>query len=149
MSVRHLSIRSILYLLATAAAVGGYVYFDRFHNRIGESAATGIGAPITTVTVPGTLSAQAQAGKMSYETNCLACHGLNAAGQTGVAPPLVHVIYEPGHHSDESFQRAVSRGVQAHHWRFGDMPPVEGLDRRDVEAIVAYIRELQQANGIY
>jgi len=34
------------------------------------------------------------------------------------------------------------------HWRFGDMPPVEGLSRRDVAAIVAYVRELQRANGI-
>ena len=29
------------------------------------------------------------------------------------------------------------------------MPPVEGLTRADVTMIVAYIRELQQENGIY
>ena len=45
-------------------------------------------------------------------------------------------------------QRAVARGVRAHHWRFGDMPRVEGLTRGDVAAIVAYVRELQRANGI-
>ena len=76
-------------------------------------------------------------------------HGRNAAG-TGRDRPRrwSHVIYEPGHHGDESFQRAVALGVGAHHWRFGDMPPVEGLTRGDVESIVAYIRELQRTNGI-
>ena len=69
-------------------------------------------------------------------------------GQEEVAPPLVHIIYEPGHHGDESFQRAVALGVRAHHWRFGNMAPVEGLTREDVALIVAYIRELQRANGI-
>jgi hypothetical protein len=28
------------------------------------------------------------------------------------------------------------------------MPPVEGLTRHDVGAIVAYVHELQRANGI-
>jgi hypothetical protein len=29
------------------------------------------------------------------------------------------------------------------------MPPVDGLTRADVKGIVAYIRELQQENGIF
>ena len=73
---------------------------------------------------------------------------MNAVGQDGVAPPLVHKIYEPSHHGDESFQRAAAVGVRAHHWSFGDMPAVEGITRGDVTMIVAYIRELQRANGI-
>ena len=98
--------------------------------------------------MPDTLSQNAQIGQRAYEVNCAACHGANAAGQEGVAPPLVHKIYERGHHGDESFQRAAAMGVQAHHWRFGDMPPVEGITRADVSFIIAYIRELQRANGI-
>lgn len=94
------------------------------------------------------LSQNAQNGKRGFEAKCAACHGVNAAGQDGVAPPLVHKIYEPSHHGDESFQRAVSMGVQAHHWRFGNMPPVEGLTRGDVKMIISYIRELQRSNGI-
>jgi len=39
-------------------------------------------------------------------------------------------------------------GVRAHHWSFGNMPAVEGLTRADVKMIIAYIRELQRANGI-
>ena len=61
----------------------------------------------------------------------------------------MHRYYEPGHHADETFRRAARFGVRAHHWRFGDMPPVDGLTDADVKAITAYVRELQQANGIF
>ena len=37
----------------------------------------------------------------------------------------------------------------SHHWRFGHMPPVAGLSRKDVAKIIAYVRELQSANGIF
>lgn len=106
------------------------------------------GAPLAEVSLPESLSQNAEIGKRAFEANCAACHGVNAAGQMGVAPPLVHKIYEPGHHGDESFQRAATLGVQAHHWPFGDMPPVQGVTRADVTFIIAYIRELQRANGI-
>ena len=103
---------------------------------------------LANVLLPETLSQNAQIGKLAFEVKCVSCHGTNAAGQAGVAPPLVHIIYEPNHHGDESFQRAAALGVRAHHWSFGNMPAVEGLTRTDVKMIVAYIRELQLANGI-
>ena len=133
---------AILLVLAVALGAAGYLYFDDSGDTAGN------GPPIVSVKVPTTLSARAQLGRKTYDANCASCHGRNAAGQDGIAPPLVHIIYEPGHHGDESFQRAVAQGVRAHHWRFGDMPPVEGLTRRDVAAIVAYVRELQRVNGI-
>ena len=136
-----LKLAAIPVVLAAAIAVAGYLYFGGYDD------AAGGGPSIVSVSVPETLSAQAQLGLKTYEANCAACHGRNASGQEGVAPPLVHVIYEPGHHGEESFQRAVARGVRAHHWRFGDMPRVEGLTRHDVAAIVVYVRELQRANG--
>ena len=43
---------------------------------------------------------------------------------------------------------AVQRGVRQHHWTFGNMPPVPGLNDREVAFIIAYVRELQRANGI-
>lgn len=103
---------------------------------------------IVQIVLPDTLSTNAQIGKAGFKAKCAVCHGSNAVGQNDVAPPLVHKIYEPSHHGDESFQRAVSVGVRQHHWSFGDMPPVEGLTRADVAMIVSYVRELQQANGI-
>jgi mono/diheme cytochrome c family protein len=102
----------------------------------------------TNVLLPDTLSENAQIGKLAFEAKCTSCHGTNAAGRDGVAPPLVHIIYESNHHGDESFQRAVAMGVQAHHWSFGNMPVVEGLTRGDVKMIIRYIRELQRENGI-
>ena len=102
----------------------------------------------TNVLLPDTLSQNAQIGKLAFEAKCTSCHGTNAAGRDGVAPPLVHIIYESNHHGDESFQRAVAMGVQAHHWSFGNMPAVESLTRGDVMMIIKYIRELQRENGI-
>ena len=106
------------------------------------------GAPMVEVVLPETLSTNAQVGKLAYEAKCAVCHGANAAGQDGVAPPLVHKIYEPSHHGDAAFLLAAKNGVRAHHWRFGNMPPVEGVTDGDVKMIVAYVRELQRANGI-
>lgn len=94
------------------------------------------------------IDGNAAIGQRIFENVCASCHGPNATGNDGVGPPLIHVVYEPGHHGDESFQRAVAMGVKSHHWRFGDMPPVEGLTRGDVAMVVAYIREIQRANGI-
>ena len=104
--------------------------------------------PMVDVALPEALSANAEVGKLAYDAKCAACHGANAAGQDGVAPPLVHKIYEPSHHGDAAFLLAAKNGVRAHHWRFGNMPPVEGVTDGDVKMIVAYVRELQRANGI-
>lgn len=106
------------------------------------------GAAMVEVVVPASFSDNALIGQRAFDDNCAQCHGANAAGQDGVAPPLVHKIYEPGHHGDEAFQRAVALGVRAHHWPFGDMARVDGLNRADVTMIVAYVRELQRNNGI-
>ena len=92
-------------------------------------------------------SAKATAGARLFAENCASCHGTNATG-TEQGPPLLHKVYEPGHHPDSSFQRAVQQGVMSHHWRFGNMPPVQGVSREDVAKIIAYVRELQRANGI-
>jgi mono/diheme cytochrome c family protein len=105
------------------------------------------GAPLVVVKLPK-LSSAAEVGKNVFEANCAACHGVNAAGQDGVAPPLVHKIYEPNHHADISFARAAKNGVRAHHWRFGNMPQIKGVDEEEVAQIVTYVRELQRANGI-
>ncbi len=105
------------------------------------------GAPLVTVTVPQ-LDDTATIGASIFAKTCAACHGDNAAGKEGFGPPLVHKIYEPNHHGDEAFQRAVANGVQSHHWPFGNMPPQDGLTRGDVAMVVAYVRALQRANGI-
>jgi cytochrome c len=107
------------------------------------------GDPINSVLVPAEFSPEAQIGKRIFEGKCAVCHGKNATGQKGFAPPLVDKIYEPNHHGDIAFVMAAKNGVQSHHWDFGDMPPVEGLTDGDVKYIARYIRELQKENGIF
>ncbi len=95
-----------------------------------------------------TLTTSAQAGEAVFSANCSQCHGQNAAG-TDQGPPLIHKYYRPNHHADGAFYRAAANGVRAHHWRFGNMPPVPTVKQADVSKIITYVRELQRANGIY
>jgi len=113
-------------------------------SRVKTSAPAGM----VSVMLPESLMDEAAIGKRAFDAFCASCHGANAAGQDGVAPPLIHKIYEPSHHGDAAFHRAAQQGVRAHHWSFGNMPPVEGLTRADVNAIVSYVRALQRENGI-
>lgn len=105
------------------------------------------GAALVEINAPE-LSDRAKLGQLVFETSCAACHGKNAAGQDGVAPPLVHKIYEPSHHGDAAFLLAAKNGVRAHHWSFGNMPPVPNVPDDSIALIVDYVRELQRANGI-
>lgn len=86
-------------------------------------------------------------GERVFTARCVACHGARGVG-TDSGPPLVHKIYRPSHHGDFSFNLAVTRGVRAHHWKFGDMKKVEGVTRAEIEAIIAYVRALQREAGI-
>ena len=106
----------------------------------------GSGAGGVSVTVP-TLSAVAEVGRAAFGQRCAACHGAHAGG-TDKGPPLVHTIYRPGHHADDSIVKAIRRGTRAHHWRFGDMPPQPAVSEVEIRPIIAYVRELQRANGV-
>ena len=93
------------------------------------------------------LDARERNGREYFIRHCQTCHGENGSGsRTG--PPLVHKIYEPSHHSDGSFVRAVRHGVTAHHWHFGHMPSLPAVTDAEIAAIIAYVRALQRANGI-
>lgn len=91
--------------------------------------------------------AELQVGENKFNTHCAACHGQRGTG-TDQGPPLVHKIYEPSHHGDGAFYLAVTNGVRAHHWNFGNMPTVEGVPREDVTQIILYVRWLQRQAGI-
>lgn len=133
----------LILALVVALTVGAIVW--RYYPQ--KTAEQASGAPIVDVEVPA-LDAAARAGEAAFNQNCASCHGANAAGQEGIAPPLVHIIYEPNHHGDQSFYLAAKQGTRSHHWPFGDMPAVEGITDAEVGQIIAYVRTLQRANGV-
>jgi mono/diheme cytochrome c family protein len=93
------------------------------------------------------MTAKAELGGRLFNQKCAACHGTNAAG-SDKGPPLIHKIYEPNHHGDGAFYRAVKQGVRRHHWPYGDMAPVPGVSQDEVSNIIRFIREVQKYNGI-
>ncbi|BBB29041.1 c-type cytochrome [Neptunomonas japonica] len=95
----------------------------------------------------GALSASAQKGQLVFNRTCGSCHGENGEG-TLKGPPMIHGIYNPGHHSNKSFYSAVRNGVKQHHWPYGDMPAQKGIGFSEMSAIVQFVREVQQQNGI-
>ena len=90
---------------------------------------------IVRIKIPESFSNEAILGKKIFESNCIECHGKNAVGRKKIGPPLVHKIYEPSHHNDMTFYRAVEMGVRGHHWMFGDMAAVENVTRDEVKSI--------------
>ena len=94
------------------------------------------------------LPAEFKEGETKFNTFCSRCHGAQGKG-TNNGPPLVHKIYEPNHHADMAFQRAAAQGVRAHHWKFGNMPKIEGATSEDVSHIIGYVRWLQRQAGIF
>ena len=91
--------------------------------------------------------AEHREGEALFTANCASCHGESARG-TEQGPPLLHIIYEPSHHADASFVLAAQRGVVAHHWQFGNMPPQPQVDSAALRKIIAYVRWAQREVGI-
>ena len=90
---------------------------------------------------------EAAQGEELFQANCASCHGPQATG-TAMGPPLVNATYEPSHHDDDAFRKAVRDGVLPHHGNFGPMPPIPSLDEDQIDAIIAHVRGLQRDAGI-
>lgn len=131
----------IITLVLALVAIGGYLWLYPGQPELETRQS------IVVVDIPK-LSIAAQSGKQAFDKYCASCHGSNAAGREGKAPPLIHRIYEPNHHGDMAFFLAAKNGVRAHHWPFGNMPPVDGVTEAEIKNIIVYVRELQRANGI-
>lgn len=85
-------------------------------------------------------------GAEVYASSCASCHGSDLRG-SDKGPSHLSIVYEPNHHSDDSFRSAIANGAPQHHWGFGDMAPVKGLSDEDVDAVIAYIRAEQGRQG--
>ncbi len=132
-----MSRQSLIGLVIVSLLAAGIVWWQRSAKTSGQT---------VDVKIPE-LDRTATAGRALLTQNCASCHGA-AAGGTEQGPPLVHITYEPNHHPDQAFYIAAKIGVRQHHWRFGDMPPVEAVNEQQVGKIIAYVRALQRANGI-
>jgi mono/diheme cytochrome c family protein len=139
-----------------AALLAGAAAFYVWSGSASAPADPSAGAPSAEASATGEmvavmlpeLSGDALIGQRIFGARCAACHGPNAGGIEGAGPPLIHSYYVPSHHGDAAFFIAAERGVPAHHWRFGNMPPVEGITRAEVAMAVAFVRKVQRANGI-
>jgi mono/diheme cytochrome c family protein len=78
---------------------------------------------------------------------CATCHGADLNG-TSMGPSFLQALYAPSRLTDRAVHDAVANGMQPTNWSFGPMPALTHLDDDDVDAILAYIRQIQQQNGI-
>lgn len=144
-----------IWLVLVLAVIGGGAYFYMPQSQTVEIQSSGTSeaavakAELVTLKLPANLSEEATRAKTYFDAACASCHGENAAGQDGVAPPLVHQLYRPSHHDDAAFVVAVRQGSRQHHWSFGGMMPVEQpLADAEIQAIIRNVRELRRENGI-
>jgi len=141
--------------LVAVAVVGAFVWFSRPGPRRGPMPITSAmhsGSDTQAGLLPESivqppLTGLAKQGEAAFNDNCAACHGVKLAG-TDHGPTLIHSLYRPAHHGDAAIASAALNGARAHHWRFGNMPPVEGITTQELTVIIAYIRAMQQANGV-
>ena len=95
---------------------------------------------------PASSGGDVASGAEVYGSSCASCHGSDLRG-TDRGPSHLSIVYEPNHHTDDSFRSAIANGAQQHHWGFGDMPPVAGLSDQDVEDVIAFVRAEQERQG--
>ena len=86
-------------------------------------------------------------GKELFQANCAACHG-KWGGGTDQGPSLIQDTYKTRLHGDMAFVLAFRNGVRQHHRRFGNMPPQPQIKFEAAQAIIAFVRSVQVANGI-
>lgn len=84
-------------------------------------------------------------GRAAFATECAGCHGRTAEG-TGRGPALAVDSLGPARFGDDAIRRAVREGVAG--VGDGPMPAQPELTDRQLDDIVAFLRELQRINGI-
>jgi mono/diheme cytochrome c family protein len=100
-------------------------------------------APTDAESAPATGSDR---GAELYQSSCASCHGADLRG-TDKGPSHLSIVYEPNHHGDDSFRSAIVNGVGQHHWNFGDMAAIPGLDAEEIDDIIAFVRSEQDRQG--
>lgn len=53
------------------------------------------------------------------------------------------MVYPRSEHIDDQFSEAVRKGVRQHHWTYGDMPAIKGVNDQNISDLISYVRALQ------
>ncbi|MFQ3316588.1 MAG: mono/diheme cytochrome c family protein [Candidatus Poriferisodalaceae bacterium] len=85
-------------------------------------------------------------GATVYQARCASCHGSDLRGSDN-GPSQLSIVYEPGHHGDDSYRSAIRNGVGQHHWAFGNMPAVPDITDEQIERVIIFIRTQQDELG--
>ena len=86
-------------------------------------------------------------GHTIFQSTCAVCHGDNLSG-TSMAPSMLQPAFAPGQTPDIAFANAIQRGVPQKRFTKGPMPAQPSVAAKDIPAVIAYVRSVQQANGI-
>lgn len=124
--------RSLCLVITTGLLVSGPAAAHEGHD------------PATNVRLPLATTPQTAAAAKLYDGKCAVCHGKALEG-TKKGPSLIP--YDPAHHPDGTFRDAITLGVKEHHWKMGNMPPIEGLTDAEIESLIDYIRDVQAFNS--
>lgn len=100
-----------------------------------------------TVTIPELTPAQ-QAGREDFAKFCQECHGADGSGGSRKGQPLIHPMYRENVFPDYVFKKAIREGKREKNWRFGEMPPTEGITDTQIDNITSFVRAAQVASGI-
>jgi len=118
--------RGVVAAVALAAAVGGYVHWDRSEARTAFAAELMAAAP-DEIPDDARLYQAAQAlGERAYAQHCASCHGVGLQGDSSQGYPALNDadwLYGAGYISE--IERTISFGIRADHprtWHESDMP---------------------------
>ena len=82
-----------------------------------------------------------QGGAVLYESKCAACHGANGAGRSAMAGSNL-LTDSCKKKTDAALREAIAEGGQRR--KSAHAYEKKGLTAKQVEALVAYVRELQK-----
>jgi mono/diheme cytochrome c family protein len=78
---------------------------------------------------------------------CAICHG-DALQGTTMGPALLDARYGRSTLPDSAIEKAIHDGVAAKRTEYGPMPRRPEVSERQIDAVIAYIRSVQQEHGV-
>ena len=86
-------------------------------------------------------------GRSIFNSTCATCHSVSLQGGS-MAPSMLQAAFAPAQLPDSAISQAIQNGVNDNRFGKGPMPAQPSVHPKDIPAVIAYIRWVQQANGI-